>query len=87
VLLTANQTGVENGTFWIRATLQTDMFLYQLEGQNVNIRGVLRCGHPSFYSQYEASITHMSALGTQTARNREFLVILPQLILAQAFLV
>ncbi|KAI0269650.1 hypothetical protein BGY98DRAFT_937730 [Russula aff. rugulosa BPL654] len=42
VLLTANQTSVENGTFWIRATLQTDMFLYQLEGQNVDIRGVIR---------------------------------------------
>jgi len=42
VLLHANQTSVQNGTFWIRATLQTDMFLYQLQGQNVDIRGVIR---------------------------------------------
>jgi hypothetical protein len=87
VLLHANQTSVQNGTFWIRATLQTDMFLYQLQGQNVDIRGVIRCVHPPFQSQYEARITNMSALGTQTARNRESLVIQPQLILAQAYLV
>jgi FtsP/CotA-like multicopper oxidase with cupredoxin domain len=48
VLLHANQTSVQNGTFWIRATLQTDMFLYQQQGQNVDIRGVIRCGHPPF---------------------------------------
>ncbi|KAF8489093.1 multicopper oxidase 2A [Russula emetica] len=47
VLLYANQTSVQNGTFWIRATLQTDMFLYQLQGQNVDIRGVIRYGAQS----------------------------------------
>ena len=87
MLLLANQTSVQNGTFWIRATLQTDMFLFQPQGQNVDIRGVIRCGHPPFESQYEASITNMSALGTQTARNRESLAILSQLNLAQAYLV
>jgi FtsP/CotA-like multicopper oxidase with cupredoxin domain len=87
VLLHANQTSVQNGTFWMRATLQTDMFLYQLQGQNVDIRGVIRYGLPPFKSQYEAWTTNMSALGTQTARNRESLAILPQLILDQAYLV
>ena len=48
VLLYANQTTVQNATFWIRATLQTDMFLYQQQGQNVDIRGVIRCGHLPF---------------------------------------
>jgi FtsP/CotA-like multicopper oxidase with cupredoxin domain len=85
VLLHANQTNVQNGTFWIRATLQSDMFLYQLQGQNVDIRGVIRCGHPPFQSQYQASIANKSALGTQTARNRECLGIQPQPILAQGY--
>jgi hypothetical protein len=87
VLLHASQTSVQNGTFWIRATLQTDMFRYQLQGQNVDIRGVIRCGHPSFWSHYEAGITDVLSLGIRMARNRESLVILPQLILAQAYLV
>jgi len=42
VLLHANQTSSPNGTFWIRATLQTDMFRYDQPGQNVDIRGVIR---------------------------------------------
>jgi hypothetical protein len=44
VLLYANQTAVTNGTYWMRATLQTDMFTYDQPGQNVDIRGVFRCG-------------------------------------------
>jgi len=42
VLLHANQTSSPNGTFWIRATLQTDMFRYDQLGQNDDIRGVIR---------------------------------------------
>ncbi|KAI0285717.1 multicopper oxidase-domain-containing protein, partial [Russula brevipes] len=41
-LLYANQTSVQNGTFWMRATLQSDMFTYDQPGQNVDIRGVIR---------------------------------------------
>ena len=43
VLLYANQTSA-NGTFWMRATIQSDMFLYDQLGQNVDIRGVIRYG-------------------------------------------
>jgi len=42
VLLHANQTAVANGTYWMRATLQSDMFTYDQPGQNVDIRGVFR---------------------------------------------
>ncbi|KAH9960009.1 multicopper oxidase 2A [Russula dissimulans] len=42
VLLYANQTSSPNGTYWMRATLQTDMFTYNQPGQNVDIRGVIR---------------------------------------------
>jgi len=87
VLLYANQTSVQNGTFWIRATLQTNMFLYQQAGQNVDIRGVIRCGHPPSLVMLGASVTNTSALDIQTAQNQEFLVILPQLILVRAYLV
>ena len=37
VLLYANQTSVQNGTFWMRATLQSDMFHYEQPGKNVDI--------------------------------------------------
>jgi hypothetical protein len=30
----------------MRATLQSDMFLFEQPGQNVDIRGVIRYGHP-----------------------------------------
>jgi iron transport multicopper oxidase len=43
VLLHANQTNVQNGTFWMRATLQNDMFTYNRPGQNLDIRGIIRC--------------------------------------------
>lgn len=42
VLLHANETRVQNGTYWMRATLQGDMFTYVQAGQNVDIRGVIR---------------------------------------------
>ncbi|KAH9980737.1 multicopper oxidase-domain-containing protein [Russula compacta] len=42
VLLYANETSVQNGTYWMRATLQGDMFTYVQPGQNVDIRGVIR---------------------------------------------
>jgi hypothetical protein len=44
VLLHANQTGSTNGTYWMRATLQSDMFTYDQPGQNLDIRGVIRYG-------------------------------------------
>ncbi|KAI0261865.1 multicopper oxidase 2A [Gloeopeniophorella convolvens] len=42
VLLHANQTSNLNGTFWMRATVQSDMFTYDQPGQNNDIRGVIR---------------------------------------------
>ncbi|KAN0135814.1 multicopper oxidase 2A [Lactarius tabidus] len=42
VLLHANQTGSTNGTYWMRATVQSDMFTYDQPGQNLDIRGVIR---------------------------------------------
>jgi FtsP/CotA-like multicopper oxidase with cupredoxin domain len=42
VLLYANQTSSTNGTYWMRATVQSDMFTYDQPGQNLDIRGVIR---------------------------------------------
>jgi iron transport multicopper oxidase len=42
VLIHANQTSSANGTYWMRATLQSDMFTYVQPGQNLDIRGVIR---------------------------------------------
>jgi len=42
VLLYANQTSVANGTYWMRATLQPNMFTYDQPGQNIDIRGIIR---------------------------------------------
>lgn len=42
VLLHANQTSSANGTYWMRATVQSDMFTYDQPGQNLDIRGVIR---------------------------------------------
>lgn len=42
VLLTTNQTAGE-GKYWMRAGLQSDMFTYDQPGQNLDIRGVVRC--------------------------------------------
>lgn len=39
LLRTDNSTG---GPFWMRATLQTDMFTYDEPGQNIDIRGIVR---------------------------------------------
>ena len=47
VLLYANQTSSTNGTYWMRATVQSDMFTYDQPGQNLDIRGVIRCGPQS----------------------------------------
>lgn len=44
VLLYANQTSSPNGTYWMRATVQSDMFTYDQPGQNLDIRGVIRYG-------------------------------------------
>ncbi len=44
VLLHANQTSNANGTYWMRATVQSDMFTYDQPGQNLDIRGVIRYG-------------------------------------------
>ena len=58
VLLYTNQTRVQNGTFWMRATLQSDMFLYEQTGQNVDIRGVIRYVHPVVWPRCgQASLT------------------------------
>ena len=44
VLLYANPTSSSIGTYWMRATIQSDMFTYDQPGQNLDIRGVIRCG-------------------------------------------
>jgi hypothetical protein len=83
VLLYANQTS-ENGTFWMRATIQSDMFLYDQLGQNVDIRGVLRYGHLPLVAMWA---TNTSSSGTQMARKRDSLVTLLLPILARVYLV
>ena len=83
VLLYANQTSV-NGTFWMRATIQSDMFLYDQLGQNVDIRGVIRYGHPPLVVMW---VTNMSASGSQMARKRDYLVTLLLPIPARVYLV
>ena len=40
VLARTNATG--NGTYWMRTTMQSDMFTYQVWGQNTDVRGILR---------------------------------------------
>ena len=40
----ANGDGALGGSFWMRSTLMTDMFTYDVPGQNVDIRGVVSYG-------------------------------------------
>ncbi|KAJ3484465.1 hypothetical protein NLI96_g5633 [Meripilus lineatus] len=42
VLIHTNQTVQQDGTFWMRANIQTDMFTYVVWGQNTDVRGILR---------------------------------------------
>lgn len=49
VLIHTNSTQ-KDGTFWMRSTVQTDMFTYDQPGQNADIRGVIRWVFPSFRS-------------------------------------
>jgi hypothetical protein len=42
VLVHTNATASPNGTYWIRAAIQSDMFTYDQPGQNTNIRGIIR---------------------------------------------
>jgi hypothetical protein len=63
------------------------MFLYEQPGQNVDIRGVIRCVHPPLLVSVWTGVTNMSTLGTQTARKRESLVTLPLLIPARVYLI
>ncbi|THH20196.1 hypothetical protein EW146_g1116 [Bondarzewia mesenterica] len=42
VLLHANATTSENGMYWMRATVQSDMFTYDQPGQNLDIRGIIK---------------------------------------------
>lgn len=46
VLLHTNET-VGDGRYWMRTTLQSDMFTYNQPGQNSDIRGVIRSVFPS----------------------------------------
>lgn len=46
-ILYTNSTHSENNTFWIRASLETDMFRYARLGQNRDIRGILRYENPT----------------------------------------
>ena len=41
VLLHTNVTG--GGAFWMRGGVQSDMFTYDEPGQNLDIRGIVRC--------------------------------------------
>jgi len=71
VLLFANQTSVANGTYWMRATLQRDMFTYDQPGQNIDIRGIFRCVTTFFLRSCYEQGSLMSPPGTQTVRKRE----------------
>lgn len=42
VLLHANATASPNATYWMRASVQSDMFTYDQPGQNLDIRGIIR---------------------------------------------
>ena len=42
--VTASGNSEVGGSFWMRSTLQKDMFTYKVPGQNVDIRAVLRYG-------------------------------------------
>ena len=50
LLKTDNSTG---GPFWMRATLQSDMFTYGEPGQNLDIRGIIRCAASLFLASEE----------------------------------
>lgn len=41
-IIYTNSTHSENHTFWIRASIEKDMFRYDRLGQNRDIRGILR---------------------------------------------
>jgi hypothetical protein len=58
----------------MRATLQSDMFLYEQLGQNVDIRGVIRYVHPLLLFAVWGDVTNTLALVTQMARRRDSLV-------------
>jgi FtsP/CotA-like multicopper oxidase with cupredoxin domain len=75
VLLHANQTNVQNGTFWLRATLQNDMFTHYRGARTWTSEAVLL---PS-YGRGAGTDQRPSSLGTQTVprvRTRETLAIL-----------
>jgi hypothetical protein len=84
--LLGNQDRHQNGIFWMRASIQTDMFPFEQPGQNVDIRGVIRCGHPLLLFAVWASVTNMSALGTQTVRKQNSQATLPLPTLARVYL-
>jgi iron transport multicopper oxidase len=42
VLLHTNDSTAANGTYWMRTTVQSDMFAYDQPGQNLDIRGIIR---------------------------------------------
>lgn len=42
VLLHANATASPNATYWMRSSVQSDMFTYDQPGQNLDIRGIIR---------------------------------------------
>ena len=51
VLLQANSTTSQNATYWMRATIQDDMFTYDQPGQNLDIRGVIRFEGSNIFSE------------------------------------
>jgi Multicopper oxidase len=77
VLLYANQTSSPNGTYWMRATLQTDMFTYNQPGQNVDIRGVIRYVLFVLDPTLSEKRQYVSSLGIQTAQTLGSLETLP----------
>ena len=66
VLLYANQTSSANGTYWMRATVQSDMFTYDQPGQNLDIRGVIR--YAAFLEKQPLS-DHLQVLGRRESRD------------------
>ena len=69
VLLYATQTSSPNGTYWMRATVQSDMFTYDQPGQNLDIRGVIR--YCVFPAQQQHSFLTIRIFFSQLFRRRE----------------
>lgn len=56
-LLHANATASPNGTYWMRASIQSDMFTYDQPGQNLDIRGIIKYSFSTAFIRNRLSIS------------------------------